>query len=106
MCPLHEVRKMIRSTYDLMGGKGYAKIGGRWVLPLIIILFSVSALPALGQSTFGSVRGIVQDESGAAVPDAMVVLHSTDENVDKTARADASGSFGFENIKAGHYTLH
>jgi Carboxypeptidase regulatory-like domain len=101
----YEVRKMIRSSYDLLDGNGDAKRLGKWVLPLVVILLMVVALPVFGQSTFGSVRGIVQDDSGAAVPDAVVVLHSTDENVDKNAKADASGSFGFENIKAGHYAL-
>jgi Carboxypeptidase regulatory-like domain len=100
------VRKMIRSFYDLLGGDEDAKWQGGWVLPLIMILFMVVSLPVFGQSTFGSVRGIAQDDSGAAVPDAMIVLHSTDENVDKTVKTDASGSFGFENIKAGHYALH
>jgi hypothetical protein len=39
-------------------------------------LLSASS-PALGQSTFGSVRGVVQDASGAAVSDTKIVLHST-----------------------------
>jgi len=62
-------------------------------------------LPALGQSTFGSVRGIAQDASGAAIPDTKVVLHSADENTDRATNADSSGGFIFENVKAGHYTL-
>ena len=63
------------------------------------------ALPVFGQSTFGSVRGIAQDNSGAAIAGAKIALHSTDENSDRTVNADASGSFVFENVKAGHYTL-
>ena len=70
-------------------------------LGMLILL----ALPAFGQSTFGSVRGIAQDASGAAVPGAQLTLHSNDENTDKTTRADDSGTFAFENVKAGHYTL-
>ena len=65
-----------------------------------------AALPAFGQSTFGSVRGIAQDASGAAIPDTKVVLHSSDENTDRTTNADSSGDFMFENVKAGRYTLH
>src|ERR1700735_5325173 len=74
-----------------------------WVLLLGLVM--AVALPTFGQSTFGSVRGIVQDKSGAAVGGAKVVLHSTDENSDKMVDADATGGFSFENIKAGHYTL-
>ena len=36
------------------------------------------------QSTFGSVRGTVQDETGASIPGALVTVHSTDENADRT----------------------
>jgi hypothetical protein len=57
------------------------------------------------QSTFGSVRGIVQDNTSAVVSDSQVVLHSTDENTERTVSADASGSFIFENVKAGNYSL-
>ncbi len=64
------------------------------MLPLIVLCWFLSAVvPALGQSTFGSVRGIVQDSSGAAVSDTKIVLHSTDENTDRTVNADASGGF-------------
>jgi Carboxypeptidase regulatory-like domain len=58
-----------------------------------------------GQSTFGSIRGTVQDESGAAIPDAQVTLHSVDENTDHVVKTDASGSFTVENVKAGKYSL-
>jgi hypothetical protein len=84
--------------------------GTKWLdicVPIFVLgLFLVAVLPACGQSTFGSVRGIAQDTSGAAIPDTKVVLHSTDENTDRTVNADVSGNFIFENVKAGHYTLH
>ena len=84
--------------------------GARWlkvcasIVALGICLSAV--LPAFSQSTFGSVRGIAQDASGAAIPDTKVVLHSADENTDKATNADSSGDFIFENVKAGQYTLH
>ena len=34
-----------------------------------------------------------------------MVLHSIDENTERTVNADASGSFTFENVKAGKYSL-
>jgi hypothetical protein len=76
------------------------------MLPALIFgLFLSAVAPALGQSTFGSVRGIVQDNTSAAVSDTKIVLHSTDENTERTANADASGSFLFENVKAGKYNV-
>jgi hypothetical protein len=70
----------------------------------ILLIFGI-VTPAFGQSTFGSVRGVVQDNTSAAISDSQVVLHSTDENTERTVNADASGGFVFENVKAGHYSL-
>src|SRR3979411_3082082 len=43
--------------------------GRKWldvcVLIFVLRLFFVTVLPAFGQSTFGSVRGVAQDASGA-----------------------------------------
>jgi hypothetical protein len=75
---------------------------------LLAALFAILlAMPfgALAQSTFGSIRGTVQDAAGAAIPGTQLVLHSIDENTDKTFTADSSGSFLFENVKAGKYSL-
>jgi hypothetical protein len=68
------------------------------------VLFASGSL-AHAQSTFGSVRGNVLDASGAAIPGAQIVLHSTDENTERTVGTDPSGAFIFENVKAGKYTL-
>ena len=50
-------------------------------------------------------RGTVQDSTGAAIPGTQLVLHSTDENSDRTVSTDSSGNFVFENVKAGKYSL-
>jgi hypothetical protein len=92
------------SSYYL-GEVNNARLLGGWVPLLLLGLVMAAASPVFGQSTFGSVRGIAQDASSAAVPDTKVVLHSTDENTDRTTNADSSGDFIFENVKAGHYTL-
>ena len=60
---------------------------------------------AHGQSTFGSVRGTVQDSTGAAIPGTQLVLHSVDENTDRSFATGSSGDFLFENVKAGKYIL-
>src|ERR1700749_2520213 len=57
------------------------------------------------QATFGSVRGTVQDETGASIPGALVTVPSTDENVGRTAKSDDSGEFVVENLKPGHYSV-
>ncbi|WP_232298705.1 carboxypeptidase-like regulatory domain-containing protein [Granulicella tundricola] len=59
----------------------------------------------LAQSTFGSIKGTVQDSTGATIPGAHLTLHSVDENTDRPLDVDPSGNFTFENVKAGKYTL-
>jgi Carboxypeptidase regulatory-like domain/TonB dependent receptor len=75
------------------------------ICPIMCGLLLVAGQWAHAQSTFGSVRGNVLDASGAAIPDAQIMLHSTDENTERTVATDASGAFIFENVKAGKYTL-
>jgi hypothetical protein len=71
---------------------------------LFALLFMIS--PSLkAQSTFGSIRGVAQDGSGAAIPDTEVTLHSTDENTDRTVKTDAAGSYTLENVLPGKYSL-
>src|SRR5260370_11813604 len=67
-------------------------------------MFSAGAF-AHAQTTFGSDRGNVQDASSSAIPGAQIVLYSTDENTERTVDTDTSGSFIFENVKAGKYSL-
>ncbi len=71
----------------------------------LVVLLVLLGIRGQAQSTFGSVRGVVQDESGAALPDAQVTLHSVGENSDRAVTADASGGFTIENVKPGEYLL-
>ena len=76
------------------------------ILPILACCLLLNFVrPAHAQSTFGSVRGIVQDNTNAVIPDSQVVLRSTDENTERTVNADVSGNFIFENVKAGKYSL-
>src|SRR3984885_11318834 len=71
----------------------------------LLVVLTVFGVRGQAQSTFGSVRGVVQDESGAALPNAQVTLHSVGENTDRSVTADASGGFTIENVKPGEYLL-
>jgi hypothetical protein len=59
----------------------------------------------LAQSTFGSIRGSVQDSSGAAIPDSRLTLHSIDENTDRVVKTDAAGDYEMDNVLAGKYSI-
>ncbi len=71
---------------------------------LAICAASFSA-PADAQSTFGSIRGIAADSTGAVIPDASVTLHSVDENTNQVVNSDSDGAFLFNNVKAGQYVV-
>lgn len=79
------------------------KRGTFWLL--IFAWVALSTWNAYGQSTFGSIRGTVQDASGALVPGAEVTVHSLDENFERQVTTNDSGEFVAENLKAGHYKL-
>jgi hypothetical protein len=64
-----------------------------------------TTITALAQSTFGSIRGTAQDESGAVIPGATVTVHSLDESFNRQVTTDNEGQFVIENLKAGHYKL-
>jgi hypothetical protein len=80
-----------------------ACIAGR--LAVLFVLLLLAATGAKAQSTFGSIRGVVQDGSGAVIPGATVTLHNIEENTDRTVTSDDAGNYVLENVKAGKYSL-
>ena len=82
-----------------------------WNAAFWLFMFAWMALSTFNvhaQSTFGSIRGTVQDASGAVVPAAAVTVHSLDENFERDVTTNDSGDFVVENLKAGSYkiTIH
>ena len=53
----------------------------------------------------GSIRGIAEDQSGAAIPDVQITLHSVDENTDRLTKTDAAGAYAFDNVLANRYKI-
>ncbi|WP_245632154.1 TonB-dependent receptor [Edaphobacter aggregans] len=76
---------------------------GGLVLLFGLLFMSTARLEA--QSTFGSIRGTAQDDSGAAIPDTQITLHSIDQNTDRVVKTGATGSYTFENVLAGRYSI-
>jgi hypothetical protein len=74
-------------------------------IAIAILAILLCSSRCFSQSTFGSVRGVVQDASGAAISGAQVSLHSVDENTERTVSSDDAGNYLFENVKAGQYSL-
>jgi len=72
---------------------------------LVAVLFACGAFNVNSQSTFGSIRGTVQDGSGAVIPDASITVHSLDQGFTRQIMSDGAGDFVIENLQPGHYSL-
>ena len=60
---------------------------------------------ATAQSVLGSIFGTVRDSSGAAIPNATVVLHRVETNTDRTVTSGANGNYEAINVEAGTYSI-
>ena len=66
----------------------------------------LAAFPALSQSiSSGTAGGTVTDQSGAAIPGAVVRLHNLVTGYDQSVKTDSSGAFHFTNIPQNSYQL-
>src|SRR5580700_418960 len=70
-----------------------------------VIAFLFTVYSVVGQSTFGSIVGVVHDTSQGFVPGASVQLRSLEDNSIRSTTAGADGSFEFTNLKPGNYVL-
>jgi hypothetical protein len=76
-----------------------------------ILYFVLLALAVLcgaslyGQNPLGSLRGTVQDPTGARIPNAEIVLQSTDSSVRREARSEDRGEFRLDDLRPGRYRM-
>ena len=75
------------------------------ILAALLALLLQCTVSAFGQSTFGSIRGTVQDVSAAVIPGATLTLHSLDEDFQQKTVSGSAGEYAFENLKPGHYRI-
>jgi len=72
----------------------------------ILVLAAASSGPMWGQGNTGRLEGRVVDPSGAAVPNANVVLTSVATGKENTVATDATtGNFAIPALEIGHYTI-
>ncbi len=72
-----------------------------WVSVAVLI----AACSAYGQSTFGTIVGVVHDKTQAVVPGASVQLKDLGDNSVRSATADENGAFEFVNLQPGRYAV-
>ncbi len=74
----------------------------KWVLPVTAVL--VSAL-ALGQTTSGTITGVVTDSSGALVPGAAITVHNADTGFNYQATSTSTGNYTVAQLPTGTYDV-
>jgi Carboxypeptidase regulatory-like domain len=81
--------------------------GGRkmrkFAVAAICVLTSLGT--AVGQSTFGSIVGVVHDKTEAVVPGATVQVKDLADNSTRSTTSDQNGSFEFANLKPSRYEV-
>ena len=71
-----------------------------------VAMLAVSFAGATAQTTTtGAVNGVIVDQSGAIVAGATVVLTKTTTDAKQTAKSSGSGSYRFDLLQPGEYTL-
>ena len=74
-------------------------------LPLALLGILTCAVPAFGQSIFGSIVGTVTDASGAVINGASVTLTNTGTGFERKSTTNAAGIYAFLNLEAGKYKI-
>src|SRR5580658_9314105 len=69
---------------------------------LVLLLANQSVF---GQVDEGSITGVVQDATGAVVPNAKVTLLNTDQGLTETTTTDSSGVYTFSPVRIGNYSV-
>ncbi len=60
---------------------------------------------AFGQTSGGSISGVVQDESGAVIPGGAVVVTNVDTGIANSFTTDTSGRYHVPSLIPGHYEV-
>jgi len=82
----------------------WAKFLGYLTLSALFVILMQSQC-AFGQVDEGSVTGLVQDATGAVVPNAKVTLLNTDQGLSLVGTSDSSGVYTFSPVRIGNYTV-
>ena len=78
----------------------------RWLVNLIALVVFVLLCASNASAQSGTITGTVVDDSGAALPGAMVILTADGADNPRETAADATGAFAFTRVRAGDVHIH
>ena len=76
----------------------------RFTMNVLSVLFLFSSV-AFAQSSTGSISGVVQDQSGAALPGARVTITDVDTGIARSVVSDAGGRYSVPSLIPDHYEI-
>ena len=74
-----------------------------WLAATVGALIGIG--PASAQTALGTLRGVVIDEQGGALPGATVTARQADTNTGQTAVTSAEGQYFLPNLRPGRYEI-
>lgn len=73
--------------------------------PLLLLTLLLSTILSFGQTSRGTVSGVVKDPNGAVVPGAEVTLTNTDTTVSRSSVTNDEGFYRFDAVDLGTYSV-
>src|SRR5215510_1582768 len=98
---------MVFAKLKVCGGNTMSKASElrRRIILCLGIVIVMSSVAAVAQLTTGTITGTVTDQSGAAVPGAMVTLKHTETGVSRTALSGETGKYEAFSLPTGTYEI-
>src|SRR5437773_10474799 len=72
---------------------------------LVLVLLAFPTLRLQAQAVYGSISGTIFDSSGAAVPNAKIVITDVGRDVSYTTSANESGNYSQTHLIIGRYRV-
>src|SRR5579863_1094601 len=70
-----------------------------------LLVACVLWIPSFAQSPRGSLRGAVQDPTGARIPKAKIVVQAADSSLEREAESEDRGEFRVDDLPPGSYRI-
>jgi hypothetical protein len=77
-----------------------------YYIAVLVLVFGLTSLPAVAQSTAGRVLGSITDQSGAAVAGTTVIVTNVQRGTSRTITTDASRDYVAADLAPGTYKIH
>src|SRR5689334_20358814 len=72
---------------------------------IAILLLALFPRSSRAQVLYGSIVGTLQDQTGAAVPDAPITVTNKDTGQTRASKSDEQGNFNITNVLPGRYEV-